>query len=221
MITQLSPALGSVSTLVRAEDLFLSKGSWVHFSDKWTGEWDWAAGKLFEVSQEPLVVRYAASYILPQLDYKDVDLSNATAGLKLYPEEKNVLYQCALGFKPGDYITHIYVPKDKYIYPLGDSSMYPDVADASKKYLGAKEPSDSPADRPLIFLYFVKDGPAFYLRPYVLESVSYEQCTFVFQINKCKLQEIPKPAAQPQLAAWQEKVDRALRVAYYTELVGY
>lgn len=214
MITELSALLSRVSTEVKPEDLLLTKKSWVYFSEKWPDTWRWAKGKLFEVSDEPILVRYPKSYILPGSDYKNLDLSNATAGLKLYPEDQGVLYQCGLGFKPGDYITNIYVPStSKYVYQLGESTMFPDVTDSDKRYLGAKTPEDSPASGPLVFLYFIKDGPPFYLQPYVLESVTFEKATIEFNINKCRLTEIPNPD--------EEMVRKALRVSYFTELTGF
>lgn len=213
MITQLSPLLHRVSTEVRPEDLLLQKDAWVYFSDKWPGTWKWCSGKLFRVTEEPILVTYPYSRILPASDYKDLDLSNADAGIKLYPEDEGVLYQCAVGFKPGDYITHVYLPKDKYVYSLGESTMFPDVSDASKLYLGAKRPSDSPHTSPLLFFYFIKDGPALYLRPYILESVTYDKATIEFHVNKTKLSEIENPS--------EEMIKRALRISYYTELTGY
>ena len=213
MITQLSPLLHSVSTQVKSEDLLLQKGAWCYFSPQWPGTWKWCSGKFFEVSEEPILVTYPVSYILPASDYKDLDLSNSASGLKLYPEDEGVLYQAAVGFKPGDYMTHVYLPKDKYVYALAESTMYPDVTDASKKYLGPKWPSDSPHTSPLLFLYFIKDGPAVYLRPYVLESVTFEKATVEFHVNKCKLSEIANPT--------EEMIRRALRISYYTELTGF
>ena len=214
MITELSPLLSRVSTEVKPEDLILSKGRWVYFSDKWPGTWKWAAGKLFQVSEEPILVRYPKSYILPGADYKNIDLSNSDAGLKLYPEDEGVIYQCAVGFKPGDYITNIYVPgTTKYVYHLADATMFPDVTNATTRYLGAKRPQDSPASTPLLFFYFIKDGPAFYLQPYVLESVSFEKVSIEFNVNKCRLTEIPNPD--------EDMISKARRIAFYTELTGF
>lgn len=208
MLTTLSPLFHRVATQVRPEDLLLQKGSWVHFSRAWPSTWSWASGKSFGVSEEPLLVRYARSYVLPESDYQDYDLSNATAGLKLYPEEQGMLYQCALGLKPGNYIVHLFVPTNRYIYALGEATMYPDVANANLRYLGALRPEDSPHDSPLTFLYFIKDAPAFILRLYVLAGTSYEKVTLEFSINKCKLREV---------ALTEEQAAKALRIAYYTE----
>jgi len=213
VITQLQKLFATVSTQVRPEDLFLQKESWVYFSEQWPDTWKWAKGKLFRVKEEPIIVPYQKSYILPESDYKKVDLSNSTAGLKLYPETEGILYECAVGFKAGNYITHIYVPAEKYVYHLGEATMYPDVTDPNKLYLGAKSPEDSPARAPLLFLYFIKDAPAFYLWPYVLKGTKFEKVTFCFQINKCKLEEIPQPT--------EDMIRKAKRIAYYTELVGF
>jgi hypothetical protein len=216
MLSNLSPLLARVNTYVKPEDLLLQKGSWVNFSNLFTQPW--AKGNLFEVAEEPVLVRYARSYTLPASDWKDLDLSNATNGLNLYPGDEDVLYQIAIGFKPGEYLTHVYIPKDKPIYRLGESSMYP-VTDsgstdyATLKYLGAYNPGDSPYDSPLLFLYAIKDVTAFYLRPLILEGVDYDKVTIGFYINKCKLKEIEKPS--------KEQLERAKRIEYYTEMTGH
>jgi len=213
MLYQLQQLFASVVTQVKPEDLFLQKESWVYFDKAWPDTWKWASGKLFRVSEEPVIVPYAASYILPGADYKDIDLSNSTAGLKLYPEDTGVLYENAVGIKPGNYITHIYVSTGKYVYHLGESTMYPDVTSATKKYLGAKRPSDSPAGAPLLFLYLIKDAPAFIVRLYVLEGVGFEKVTLEFNINKLRLEEMPNPT--------EDQIRKARKVAYYTSMVGF
>ncbi|MDP3064736.1 MAG: hypothetical protein Q8O40_16270 [Chloroflexota bacterium] len=213
MITELSPLFAKVATSVKPEDLLLQKGRWVRFTDQWPDSHKWATDKLFEVEHEPLLVPYAASYILPGADYKDIDLSNATAGLKLYPEDEGVLYQITLGLKPGNYLVHTYVPVNNYIYALGDTTMYPDVTSATLKYLGAKRPADSPSTAPLWSLYVIKDAPAFILRLYVDTGVDYDKVTVEFRINKCQLKLIESPTAD-QLA-------RALRLKWHTELKGF
>lgn len=213
MISHLSPVLKRVATEVRPQDLLLTKGAWVRFSDEFPDTHKWARGKLFEVKEEPLLVPYAASYTLPRSDYKDVDLSNATAGIKLYPQNEGVLYECLIGLKPGEYLVHIYIPKDKYVYSLGESSMYPEVSDASRKYLGGFKPEDTPDVCPLLKFYFIKDQPAFYLRFYVLESVDFDKCTALLWVNKCRLQLVEAPT--------KEQVDRAKLISWVTELPGY
>lgn len=212
VVIQLSPLLHRVATYVKPEDLLLTKGSWVYFTKQWSDTHKWAKGKLFEVENEPPIVPYAKSYVLPGADYKDIDLSNSDAGLKLYPEDEGVLYETALGFKTGDFLVHFYIPKDKYIYSLAYPGMYPLVTDADLKYLGAKTHLDSPHTAPLLKLFFVKDLPAFILRLYVLEGVDFEKVSLVFQINKLKLNEIPSPT--------EEQINRATKLHWYTELTG-
>lgn len=217
MLSHLSPLLARVSTEVKPSDLLLKKGAWVRFSDKFKDTTKWARGRLFEVEEEPMFVHYARSYTLPASDWKDLDLSNATNGLKLYPEDENVVYQIAVGFKPGEYITHVFIPKDKFLYRLGYTSMYP-VTDtsgtdyATLKYLGAFNPDDSPFDSPLLFLYAIKDISSFYLRPFILEGVDYEKVTIGFGINKCKLKLIETPT--------KEQLERGMFIPYYEELTG-
>lgn len=218
MLSHLSPLLARVNTYAKPEDLLLQKGSWVRFSDKFKDTTKWARGNFFEVEEEPVFVHYARSYTLPASDWKDLDLSNATNGLNLYPEDENVVYQIAVGFKPGEYITHVYIPKDKYVYRLGETSMYPVVDTtgtnyATHKYLGVFNPSDSPFDSPLLFLYVIKELSSFYLRPFILEGVDFDKVTIGFGVNKCKLNLIESPS--------KEQLERAMLIQYYEQLTGY
>lgn len=218
MLSNLSPLLARVSTYAKPADLLLTKGAWVNFSDKFSDTQKWARGNFFEVEEEPVLVRYARSYTLPASDWKDICLDNSTNGLKLYPEKEGVLYQIAIGFKLGEYVTHVYIPKEKYVYRLGESSMYP-VTDtgstnyATHKYLGAYNPSDSPFDSPLLFMYVIKNISAFYLRPFILEGVDYDKVTIGFYINKCKLNQIETPS--------KEQLERAKLIQHYEELTGF
>lgn len=213
MITELSPLFSKVSTFVSPKDILLQKGSWVRFSSAWPDTHKWVKGKVFEVSQEPIIVPYAASYKIPGSDYKDVDLSNATGGLLLYPENEGILYQVAVGFKPGQYVIHTYIPTGKYVYALGESSMYPDVTSATMKYLGAKTYKDSPNDSPLWYLYSIKDMSAFILRLLVLEGIDYEKVTLELKVNKCQIKEIETPTT--------EQIEKALLLKYHIEFGGF
>ncbi len=213
MITQLTPLFAKVSTNVKPQDFFLQKGSWVRFTDHWPDTHKWARNKTFMVQHEPIIVPYENSYILPGSDYKDVDLSNSTNGLKLYPDNEGVLYQIAIGFKKGDYVNHIYVPSGKYIYSLGYATMYPDVSSAANLYLGAKTSTESSPEYPLLHIYAIKDMAAFILRHYVLGGVDFENCSVKFYINKCELQEMTNPTP--------DQKEKALLMRYYTELTGF
>jgi len=211
MIVNLAPTLKAVSTYVKPEDLMLQRGGWVYFTASWPDTHKWCRDKTFEVDRS-LVVNYASSYIIPGGDYKDIDLSNAAGGVKLYPTGEGVLYEILLGLKPGEYLVHVYVPKDRYIYSLAESSMTPNVEDPLLKYLGALRWTDSPHNCPLIKLYAVKDMPAFILRLYALEGVDFEKVTIEWHVNKCELKEIAKT---------DEVVKRALHVKWHEELRGF
>ena len=213
MISELSSLFSRVSTYTKPEDILLKKGGWVHFSDQWPDTHRWAKGCVFRVKNQPILVPYAVTRTLPESDYVDIDLSNAAGGLLLYPESEGVLYQTAVGFKPGNYVVHTYIPSGKYVYNLAYPSMYPDVTSATLRYLGAKEYADSPYTAPLWHLYFIKDMPAFILRLYALAGVEFERITLVFKINKCVLEKIENPTA--------EMLDKSLLVQYYPEMTGY
>jgi len=226
MIVETSPAFASVATSVRPEDLLLRQNSWVKFTGAWPDNHDWATdrvldqithkttriGKVFTVTQAVLVpVPY--SYLLPGSDYKKLDLSNSSSGLKLYPEDELVIYEIAVGMKKGDYILHIYIPTNKYVFALADSTMSPDVTDDDYRFVGARQPSDSPADHPLLKMYAIKDMAAFQLWLYALKSVAYEQATLQFYVNKCRLSEILNPLP--------EQRQKAMTIEYFTEMTGF
>jgi len=212
MITSLSPLFARVSTYTKPEDILLRKGSWIKFTSQWPDTYKWAKGNTFVVTQEPIIVPYAVTRTAPGGDYCDVDLSNSTAGLKLYPESENILYQMAVGLKPGEYLVHTYIPTGKYVYALGESSMFPDVSSATLMYLGAKQYRDSPYETPLWYLYSIKDMSAFILRLLALGGVDFEKMTLEFKINKCQLSQIIAPTP--------EQVDKALLLRWHTEFAG-
>jgi len=212
MISDLSPLLHRVSTYVKPEDLLLQRGSWVSFSGQWTDSYKWARGNTFKVSKTPLLIPYATSRIIPESDYIDIDLSNAAGGLLMYPEMENVLYQIAVGIKEGNFVIHTYIPVNKYVYALGYPTMFPDVASATMRYLGAKTYKDSPDTAPLWFLYAIKDMPAFILRLYVLAGIDFEKVTIEWQINKCQLELIVQPTP--------EMLEKSLLLPWYTEFSG-
>jgi len=213
MITSLSPLFSRVATYTKPEDILLEKGGWVRFTDKWPHTYKWATGKTFVVEHEPIIVPYAVSRTLPGNNYCDIDLSNAAAGMLLYPENEGVLYQSAVGIKPGQCLIHTYIPVNKYVYHLAQPTMFPQVASATLKYLGAKTYYDTPYTSPLWYLYFIKDMPAFILRLLVLEGIDFERVTLEFKVNKCQLKEIAGPTP--------EQVEKALLIRYYTEITGF
>jgi hypothetical protein len=220
MLTQLSPAMARVAVQARPQDLFLQKGSWVHFSNVWPGgEHEWATGKIFVVKDETIVVTFPVSYIVPENDYIDIDLTTAgttfsKTQLALYPTKKGVLYQAGLGIKKGNFFVQLGIPAaQQYVYKLGQSFMYPNLADTNLKFLGKKDASDSPENTPLFFLYFINNQPHMFLRLYADFGQDFEKCGLVFYVNKCNLQLAQNPT--PAMIA------SATRVPYYSELVEY
>lgn len=209
MISELSPLFHNVATFTKPEDILLCRGSWVSFSGQWPDSYSWARGNTFKVSKTPMLVPYATSRIIPESDYIDIDLSNAAGGLLMYPEMTGVLYQIAVGIKLGNFLIQTYIPPNKYVYALGDSTMWPDVTSATLRYLGAKTYKDSPDTAPLWFLYAIKDMPAFVLRLYALAGIDFEKVTIEWQVNKCQLQLIEQPTP--------EMLDKSLLLPWYTE----
>ncbi|GAI38217.1 unnamed protein product, partial [marine sediment metagenome] len=114
----------------------------LYFSEAFPDAHKWAKGKYFEI-KESVLVSYDKGYILPENDYKNLDLSNATADLKLYPESEGVVYEALIGLKPGNYQVGLYIPGvNDYLLALGDTSSYPDLTDDERKYLAAITPDD-------------------------------------------------------------------------------
>lgn len=223
MLTELSPTLTRSLTSVKPEDLLLKKGSWIQFSNAWVGDQNWAAGKSFEVANEPLVVKYPVSRRAPAAHYCDIDLSNlvnpsstipaATAifSWQMYPVKTQQLYQIAVGLKPGNYFVQTFIPANKYIYTVGATSVYPDINSPIWRYLGAKYPKDSPAEAPVWFIYTLWNMVPIILRLYA-DGADFEKMTIEFKINKCQL--APKVLTDEQRA-------RALLLEYSSELVGF
>lgn len=227
MISQLSPAFARVSVQAKPEDLFLKKGSWVKFTDKWPSDHNWAKGKLFSVANDPLVVTFPMSYVLPGGDYTDVNLANLPSGfsktvLNLFPAKQGVLYQTGVGIKEGDFFVQVGIPAaQQYVYRLGQSYMYPIITDANLKYLGQKTYRDSPERAPLLFFYFVYNLAYFFMRVYALEGKDFEKCTVTFYVNKCDLQQIPPQASgSPAFFEYEKMQQQAMLVPYFTELIN-
>ncbi|MBA7682053.1 hypothetical protein ES703_90399 [subsurface metagenome] len=172
----------------------------------------WCKGKYWEI-KETVLVSYDKGYILPGEDYKNLDLSNATDGLKLYPESEGVVYETLIGLKPGNYQIGLYIPGvNDYLLALGDTSMYPDITDDDLKYLAAITPEDSPYNNPLLKIWAIKDMAAWILRTYILEGCgvtagAFEKAILGFRIAKHRLEEISKP-------------DVFTTIKYFTEIKG-
>ncbi len=187
----------------------LQEGYLVYFTEVWPSTLTHIRNKIFRidvVNQVP----YDLSYIIPTGDYKDVDFSNETDGEKLYPTNEKTLYEVSLGFKEGNFLSHLYIPTSRAISYFEYSTMQPDVADATKRYIGARKPSDSPYNDHRLRFYFVKDLAPLIMRLYCLPGVDYEKIVCGLVVNKCKLRELTTPSDEDRLKA---KVIR-----YYDEL---
>jgi len=193
----------------------LQEGYLVYFSGGWPSTHDAIREKLFRIdvcNQIP----YDRSYILPTgaagTIYRDVDFSNGAGAFQedIYPENQNSLFEVLVGFKPGNFLSQWYVPAGKSVHNLEYAQMYPDLTDATRRYLGARLPKDSPYEDPRIKLYFVKDLAPIIMRLYVLAGVAFEKIRVGLTINKCHMREISAPTDDQMLKA---KVIR-----YYDEL---
>ncbi|GAI01504.1 unnamed protein product, partial [marine sediment metagenome] len=144
----------------------LQEGFFVRFTDQWPLTLPHVKGKTFQV-EKTNQVPYDITRIIPGGNYCDVDMSNATGGENIYPENTKTLYETILGFKPGNFLVHFYIPAGEYVHRLEQSGMVPNVAHATHRYLGARKPEDSPYADKRIFIYSVKDLEPLILRLFV------------------------------------------------------
>jgi len=186
----------------------LQEGYFVRFTDQWPLTLPHVKGKFFQVERTNQVP-YDITRIIPGGNYCDVDLSNATGGENIYPENTKTLYETILGFKPGNYLVHFYIPAGEYMHRLEQAGMVPNVASATLRYLGARKPEDSPYDDKRIFMYSVKDLEPLILRLLVDNGVAWEKMVLGLVVNKCYLKQITPTA---------EQLARAKKIDYYTEM---
>jgi len=186
----------------------LQEGFFVRFTDQWPLTLPHVKGKTFQV-EKTNQVPYDLSYIIPANDYRDVDLSNAVGGENIYPENTKTLYQTLIGFHPGNYLVHFYIPAGEYVHRLEQAGMVPNVAHATLRYLGARKPEDSPHTDKRIFAYAVKDLEPLILRVFVDNGVGFCKAILSLLVNKCYLKEITPTA---------EQFAKALKIDYYSSL---
>ncbi|MBA7694879.1 hypothetical protein ES703_103494 [subsurface metagenome] len=117
----------------------------------------------------------------------------------MYPTKQDTLFEVLLGFKLGNFLSHWYIPAGKSVHNLEYAGMYPDITDNKLKYLGARQPKDSPYGDPRIKLYFVKDLAPLIMRLFVLPGVDFEKIVAGFVINKCLMREIEAPTDDQKL----------------------
>jgi len=184
----------------------LQEGYLVTFSSDWPSTHNAIREKTFRIdvcNQVP----FDRSFILPTgaagTIYRDVDFSNGSGTFQesIYPENQSSLFEVLLGFKPGNFLSHWYIPASKSVHQLEYAGMYPDITDNTKKYLGARQPKDSPYDDPRIKLYLVKDLAPLIMRLYVLPGVDYEKIVCGLTVNKCLMRIIEAPTDDQLLKA--------------------
>jgi len=184
----------------------LQEGYLVHFDSDWPSTHEAIREKTFRIDAVNQVP-YDLPYILPTgavgTLYRDVDFSNGSGAFQesLYPENLSSLFEVLVGFKPGNYISHWYVPAGKSIHNLEYAQMYPDLTNVKRRYLGARQPKDSPYEDPRIKLYFVKDLAPIIMRLYVLAGVDFEKIVVGLTINKCQMRIIEAPTEEQKLKA--------------------
>jgi len=180
----------------------LQEGYLVTFSSDWPSTHEAIREKTFRIDAVNQVP-YDLSYIIPTGDFRDVDFANGSGTFKenLYPENQNTLFEVLLGFKPGNFLSHWYIPAGKSVHNLEYAQMYPDITNAKRKYLGARAPKDSPYEDPRIKLYFVKDLAPMIMRLFVLPGVDYEKVVTGLTINKCLMRELELPTEGDRLKA--------------------
>jgi len=178
----------------------LQEGYLVYFTAAWPSTLLHVRDKLFRVdavNQVPFFLEFK----VPTGDYKDVDISNASTGEKLYPTRGQTLFEVALGFKPGNFVATFFIPSGKSLSQLEYAGMYPDPSSATKVYIGGLKPSDSPYDDPRVRMYFPMDVAPLIIRLFVLPGVDFEKCVLGLTVNKCFLREIANPTPEQKLKA--------------------
>jgi hypothetical protein len=190
---------------------YLQQNYLVRFTDQWPTT-KAVSGKLFEIKRTNQVP-YVRRFILPTGDYRDVDLSNGTGTFQesLYPTSDKSLFEISFGWKPGNYLIHIYVPATKPISQLEFSGMTPVLTDVNRRYLGARKPDDSPFDDHRAFIYAVNAMDPIILEHYVLPGVAFEKCICGIMVNKCLLS---NPITNPT----DEQLKKSKEIPYWDEL---
>lgn len=191
---------------VKYEQRIVLPNWWIKFSDNFPSGLKHVKGKTVRIAKQQQV-KYELSWVIKEACYVDVNLSNESAGEKLYPDVESNLYEVLIGFKPGNYLCHIYFPAEYPLYRLDDPGMSPLISDSAKKYLGAIKPSDSPVDDPTLKLYLVFNLTPIILRLYADDGVAYEKASLQFTVNRCLMvEEPPPPEVKPKLIQYLDEI---------------
>jgi hypothetical protein len=211
-------------------------GDLITFSNAWPSQLGILPGHTYKVVWRA-DVPYDLSYIIGTADYKDVNISDNTQNAPTNPQYENLypygtqntIYQILLGFKPGNYMCHLYMPYDQWILGLEFTNMVPNDANMSNprlKYIGSIKPEDSPHYDPRLTIVTVYNMVPFYLRYLTDSGVTgdAEKCITNMIINHCQLVDVTAglPGVNPQgqnviMPLTQEQKNRNL-IRYVTEL---
>lgn len=185
----------------------------VQFSSRWPDRTGIEPGAVYRVDSRQ-EVGYDLHYIISPSDYKDLNLSDQEAGLKLYPTVNDHLYEIAVGLKDGNYLLHFHSPAGDYLYRLEYTGMSPRLDDPKQRYLGAMTPEDSPYDNPMLTIYTLRDMDPFFIRVYV-DSGDYEKVVLGLTINRAILSKVETPTEeQKRVARYVPSIDEVgLRTA--------
>ena len=181
-------------------------GWWLKFSDAFPDTLNHVKGRTVKVVKQQQV-NYELSRTIKEACYLDINLSNENAGEKLYPDVADNLYEVIIGFRPGNYLCHVYFPADYPLYRLDDPQMTPLISSTSLKYLGAIKPSDSPVDNPIFKLYLVYKLQPLILRLYADDGVDYEKIGLKLTVNRCLMQQgVPPPGVTPKPIQYLDEI---------------
>jgi len=195
----------------KAPSLLLD-GYIIQFGDGYnTGEVAKFGGRYYKV-KNPQQVRYTRYYIIPDSDYIDVNLSNASSGTEnLYPYQANELNEILLGIEADGTIVYPIIPApDRYFQQLGYTGMIPSITDSTKRYLGCLTQDDTTKDNMRFRMCFVKDEDPMVLRCYVDSGQSYEKILLHFLVNRCTISKLDVPT--------ESQKAKARRILRYSEL---
>ncbi|MGA2160174.1 MAG: hypothetical protein ABSG90_13295 [Dehalococcoidia bacterium] len=200
-------------------------GDLLTFSTAWpAGKIGITPGLIYRVKwhQE---VPYDLHYIIPENDWKDVDISDPTSYSAapntpemLYPYgTKDTLYQILVGLKPFNGMLHLYMPENQWILALEYTKMYPSndamtpgSSDPKRKYIGSIKWYDSPYYDPRLKIVTVYNMLPFYLR-FLMDLGDYEKVIAPLIVNHCQLEDVTKDATAEQKA-------KAQVIRYVTEI---
>lgn len=195
----------------------LQEGYLVTFPTTWPSQYKYVTGKTFRIDVA-VQVPYDLGYNLPTGDYRDVDFSNTVGTFAefIYPTNAISLFEVAIGFKPGRFLTEWFIPAGVTRHALEGQQMAPDITNAKRLFLGQFTAKDSPYDDPRIKAYFVKDFTPLIMRIFVhgalapAAGAAFEQVVAGLVINKCKLREITDPT--------NDQLAKAKVIRYYDEM---